>query len=96
MCRLIWLSGQPSICNQVVASSSSLSSVHCAPGHIVNATEFNIWHIYWHTFPIDVHQVVLACGTYVAFEGHILLLAHICRGMVNECCILMIFDEHVQ
>ena len=47
------------------------ASMNSFPAHMVDASEF-ICGIYWHTSPIDAHQVIWACGIYVAFEAHIL------------------------
>ena len=57
-------------CHSPVSSSSM--SVHSAPGHMVNVSEY-MWQKYWLTSPIDAHHVILAYGIYMVFEGHICL-----------------------
>ena len=90
---LIWPSGQISICNWAVMSSSlALVSMYSAPGHMVNANEFIYGTHFGILPPIDGHQVILASGLYMAFEGHIFCCHIFCSSMVNKCSRLLIFD----
>ena len=43
---------------------ASSSSVYGGPVHAVNVNGF-IYGIYWHTSPIDAHQLILAYGIYI-------------------------------
>ena len=42
-----------------------------------------MWHVYWHTFPINAPQVIWAYGPLVAFEGHTGCRHILCNSMVN-------------
>ena len=47
-----------------------------------------MWHIYWHSSPIDAHNVIWACDIYVGFQVHI--------SSWHIFCSLLIFDECMQ
>ena len=57
-------------------------------GHIM--PQEYMWHEYWHTTLINVHQEIWECGIFIAVKGNICCCHIFCGNMVNKCCSLLI------
>ena len=49
-------------------------AVYSESGYIINGEQLHMWHVYWHTSPINAWWVIWAYAIYMVSEGHICFL----------------------